>query len=87
MNSLHLRELSSTVVARVLTMMVRTHTGLDDLAYWTNSDSNKEKTISENSSSCNTWNVEVFVQLLKEFVSEIRWRAHEEGAASDLVCC
>lgn len=69
MNSLHLRDLTPTVVARIVIMMVRTHTGLDDLAFWTSSDGNKEKTTSENQSSCNTWNVEVFIQLLKEFVS------------------
>lgn len=68
MSSLHLRDLTPTAVARVVIMMVRTHTGLDDLAYWTSSE-NKEKTPSENQSSSKTWNIEVFIQLLKEFVS------------------
>lgn len=67
-NSLHLRDLTPTAVARILIMMIRTHTGLDDLAFWT-SDTSKEKSINENSVSCNTWNVEVLVQLLKECVS------------------
>lgn len=67
-NSLHLRDLTPTVVARILIMMIRTHTGLDDLAFWA-ADATKEKIINENSVSSNTWNVEVLVQLLKECVS------------------
>lgn len=69
MNSLHLRDLPPAVVAKILIMMVRTHTGLDDLAFWTSADSNKEKNINENQMSSNSWNIEIFVQLLKEFVS------------------
>lgn len=67
MNSLNLRDLTPAVVAKVVIMMVRTHTGLDDLAYWASTDGNKEK--NENSLTNSTWNVEVFVQLMKEFVS------------------
>ncbi len=69
MTSLQLCDLTPSVVAKILVMMVRTHTGLDDLAYWSSSDGNKEKLPNENSISSNSWNMEVFVQLLKEFVS------------------
>lgn len=69
MNSLQIRDLTPTVVARVVIMMVRTHTGLDDLAYWASVDNNSEKSSNENCSTPSSWNVEVFVQLIKEFVS------------------
>lgn len=69
MNSLQIRDLTPTVVARVVIMMVRTHTGLDDLAYWASIDNNSEKSNNENCSTPTSWNVEVFVQLIKEFVS------------------
>ena len=68
MTSLQIRDLTPTIVAKVVIMMVRTHTGLDNLAFWTTNDSSNEKH-NENSTSTNTWNVEVFVQLIKEFVS------------------
>ncbi|XKL59833.1 hypothetical protein PGB90_000849 [Kerria lacca] len=73
MNSLHLRDLPPAVVAKILIMMVRTHTGLDDLAFWTSADSNKEKNINENQMSSNSWNIEIFVQLLKEFSANTLW--------------
>ena len=70
MNSLHFRDLNPTVVARILVMMVRTHCGLDDLALWTSGATKRDSESSENQSPT-SWNIEVFVQLLKEFVSTI----------------
>lgn len=69
MNSLHLRDLNPTVVARILVMMVRTHRGLDDLALWTSGATKRDSESSGENQSPSTWNIEVFVQLLKEFVS------------------
>lgn len=68
MTSLQIRDLTPTIVAKVVIMMVRTHTGLDDLAFWTSEEGNNEKH-NENTTSADSWNVEVFVQLVKEFVS------------------
>lgn len=54
-------------VAKVLSMMIRTHTGLDSqlpLPYWPDDSSDMDK-LSLNST---TWNVEVFVNTIKELV-------------------
>lgn len=69
------REISPTCVARVLAHMARSCSNLEDAgglqSFWGNSatsqDSNKEK--SSDSSIPTTWNVEVFIQTLKEMVS------------------
>lgn len=68
------REISPTSTARLLAYMARTCNNLDDAgglqSFWGNSaasqDSNKEK--SDNAPPT-TWNVEVFIQALKETVS------------------
>lgn len=57
-------------IAKVLSMMIRTHTGLDsqsNLTYWpgdnaTNHDQDKT------SNNCTTWNVDVFVHTVKDLV-------------------
>lgn len=62
LSSLGARELSPAAVARVLAAMVRTHTGLDQSPnFW--ADKEKPEAIPH------TWNVEVFVQTIKEVVS------------------
>jgi hypothetical protein len=57
-------------VAKVLSMMIRTHTGLDSqlpLPYWTDDNLNMDK-LSSNSNHSTTWNIEVFVKTIKELV-------------------
>lgn len=69
------REISPVCAARVLAHMARTCNNLDDAgglqSFWGNSataqDSSKEKSSENNVST--TWNVEVFIQALKEIVS------------------
>lgn len=69
------REISPACAARVLAHMARTCSNLDDAgglqSFWGNStaaqDSSKEKP--SESTTPTTWNVEVFIQALKEIVS------------------
>ncbi|XP_035741230.1 CCR4-NOT transcription complex subunit 1-like isoform X2 [Vespa mandarinia] len=73
------REISPACVARVLAHMARSCNSLDDAgglqSFWGNSastqDANKEKT--SESIAPTTWNVEVFVQALKEIQSTLLW--------------
>lgn len=68
------REISPTCAARVLGHMARSCSNLDDAgglqSFWSNSgatqDANKEK--SSDNAAPTTWNVEIFVQALKEIV-------------------
>lgn len=60
---------SSTSIAKVLSMMIRTHTGLDTqstLSYWPGDNANHD--VDKSSNSIATWNVEVFVQTVKDLV-------------------
>lgn len=71
------REITPATAARVLSLMARTCSGLDDAgglqSFWggsgANQDSSKEK--SSDGSAPTTWNVEVFVQTLKDLVSGV----------------
>ncbi|XP_076286498.1 CCR4-NOT transcription complex subunit 1 isoform X4 [Lasioglossum baleicum] len=73
------REISPACAARVLGHMARTCSNLDDAgglqSYWGNSgaaqDANKEK--SADNAAPTTWNVEVFIQALKEIQSTLSW--------------
>jgi len=73
--SLGAREISPTCVAHILSHMIRSCNILDDpgglQTFWGNSatsqDSNKEKP--SETSTPTTWNIEVFIQALKEIVS------------------
>ncbi|XP_033331917.1 CCR4-NOT transcription complex subunit 1 isoform X4 [Megalopta genalis] len=73
------REISPACAARVLGHMARTCSNLDDAgglqSYWGNSgatqDANKEK--SADNVPPITWNVEVFIQALKEIQSTLSW--------------
>lgn len=59
----------STSIARVLSMMIRTHTGLDtqsSLTYWPGDNSSHDKDKTTNNSI--SWNVEVFAHTVKELV-------------------
>ncbi|CAB3374513.1 Hypothetical predicted protein [Cloeon dipterum] len=60
------REITSAAIARVLGAMVRTHTGLDKTS---NFYADKEKP----ESIPLTWNVEIFVQAIKEMAPNLRW--------------
>lgn len=68
------REISPVCAARILSHMARTCTGLEDSgglqSFWANSsgnaDANKDKSL--DGGTATTWNVEVFVQTLKETV-------------------
>lgn len=58
----------SSSIAKVLSMMMRSHTGLDSqssLTYWPGDHTNDADKTSNNST---TWNVEVFVQTIKDLV-------------------
>lgn len=75
---LGVRELTALVVARVLGVMCRTHTGLGEqisLQSLQNSSSiwndTKEKV---DSSQATTWNVEVFVQVVQEMSPNLNWK-------------
>lgn len=60
---------SSASIAKVLSMMIRTHTGLDSqstLSYWPGDNANHD--VDKSSNSISTWNVEVFVQTIKDLV-------------------
>ncbi|XP_012340948.1 CCR4-NOT transcription complex subunit 1 isoform X3 [Apis florea] len=73
------REISPACAARVLAHMARSCNNLDDAgglqSFWSNSgttqDANKEK--SSDNSAPSTWNIEVFVQALKEIQSTLSW--------------
>ncbi|XP_015520502.1 CCR4-NOT transcription complex subunit 1 isoform X1 [Neodiprion lecontei] len=73
------REITPTAAARVLSLMARTCSGLDDAgglqSFWGgsggNQDSSKEK--SSDGSTPTTWNVEVFIQTLKDLQSTLSW--------------
>jgi CCR4-NOT transcription complex subunit 1 len=74
-------EVSPQAVARVLGMMVRSHTGLEEqvalqniqtpASFWSSSgdSGSKEKGTAEANQPA-SWNVEIFVQTLKELVSK-----------------
>lgn len=76
------RDISPSVVSRVLSTMCRTHSGLDESlnlqspgGFWSgNNTDNKDKS-GQNSSECRatSWNVEIFVQALKEVVPNLQW--------------
>lgn len=60
-------EIKPSVVARVLGMMARSHTGLPSSLWPSDTDKPDQSQLS-------TWNVEVFVQALKEVVS-LSWKS------------
>jgi len=56
-------------IAKVLSMMIRTHTGLDtqsNLTYWPGDNANHD--LEKSSNNCTTWNVDVFVHTVKDLV-------------------
>lgn len=56
-------------IAKVLSMMIRTHTGLDTqstLTYWPGDNANHD--LDKTSNSLTTWNVEIFVLAIKDLV-------------------
>lgn len=58
-------------IAKVLSMMIRTHTGLDTqstLTYWPGDNANHDADKTSNNNANNTWNVEIFVQTIKDLV-------------------
>ena len=74
------REISPPIVARVLGMMVRTHTGLEEqvalqniqtpASFWSSSwESGSKEKGGADVGHPSSWNVEIFVQTLKELVS------------------
>ncbi|XP_050542433.1 CCR4-NOT transcription complex subunit 1-like [Daktulosphaira vitifoliae] len=63
-------------VAKVISMMTRTHTGLDTqvtLPYWSGDNSNNDVDKIANGNGSNTWNVEVFVHTLKDLNPSLLW--------------
>lgn len=62
--------LSPETIAKAISMMIRTYTGLDSQSFFwpeKNEDNDIDK-LSLNSGNPNTWNIEVFVQTIKELV-------------------
>jgi len=59
-------------IAKVLSMMIRTHTGLDSqlpIPYWPEDKGRYDSVkILSSSSNSTTWNIEVFVNTIKELV-------------------
>lgn len=75
--TLGVRDITPSATAKVLSVMVRSHTGLDDPlanSYWpgaaNNELGNKDK---PNGDGPSTWNVEVFVQAIKEISPSLCW--------------
>ncbi|KAF2893609.1 hypothetical protein ILUMI_12564 [Ignelater luminosus] len=60
------RDVNPSTVARTLSLMCRTHSGLEESL-------NIQTPGSFNKDGRNTWNVEVFVQALKEVVPSLQW--------------
>lgn len=61
--------LGSSSIAKVLSMMIRTHTGLDSqstLPYWPGDNANHD--LDKTSNNCTSWNVEIFVHTVKDLV-------------------
>ncbi|VVC34988.1 Hypothetical protein CINCED_3A007099 [Cinara cedri] len=58
-------------VAKVISMMIRTHTGLDSqIPYWPDNGDHDMDTVPSNST---TWNIEVFVNTIKELNPSLSW--------------
>ncbi|XP_026687457.1 CCR4-NOT transcription complex subunit 1-like [Diaphorina citri] len=87
--TLGVRDLGPSATAKVLSMMVRSHTGLDDplanSSFWPQSSggdlgsANKEKSDGGaggpgGAAGPSTWNVEVFVQAIKEISPNLSWQ-------------
>ncbi|CAH1997116.1 unnamed protein product [Acanthoscelides obtectus] len=66
------RDISPAVVARVLAVMCRTHTGLDD-ALSIQTPGGAFSKGGDGRSAGGSWNVEIFVQALKEVVPNFQW--------------
>lgn len=62
------RDISAGGVARVLAMMVRTHTGLDTTFWAGTTDPTQPKDKPPDAPHPTTWDVDIFVQTLKELV-------------------
>lgn len=63
------RDLTASSVAKILTVMCKTHGGLEDCSnVQTPGSFNKG-----NTDNRNTWNIEVFMQSLKEVASNLQW--------------
>jgi CCR4-NOT transcription complex subunit 1 len=92
------REISPPAVARVLGMMVRSHTGLEEqvalqniqtpASFWSSGgeSSSKEKGATDTSHPT-SWNVEIFVQTLKELVSCLYSKASFCNSTVAAKCC
>lgn len=65
------RDISAGGVARVIAMMVRTHTGLDTTFWAGTTDPTQPKDKPPEAPHPTTWDVDIFVQTLKELVSNI----------------
>lgn len=61
------RDISPAVVARVLSLMCRSHNGHEE------SLGIQASAFSKNNDSRNSWNPEIFIQALKEVVSSFQW--------------
>lgn len=85
--TLGVRDLGASATAKVLSMMVRSHTGLDDplanSSFWPQQSGGdiggaggKEKSGGDGNGSGGpiTWNVEVFVQAIKEISPNLSWQ-------------
>lgn len=76
------RELTPTDVAKMISMMARTHTNLSEGmvlqtpgTFWPNSTENKEKPVTNASGDHPTsWKPEIFIQALKEVVPNLNWK-------------
>lgn len=71
------RDITPQSVARVIGVMCRTHTGLEDSlnlqtpnSFWPNSNPELKDKVSNGQAS---WNVEIFVQALKEVAPNLQW--------------
>lgn len=63
------RDISPTVVARVLSLMCRLYNGHED------SINIQSNAFNKSNDSRNSWNIEVFIQALKETVSNFQWNS------------
>lgn len=67
------RDISAGGVARVLAMMVRTHTGLDTTFWAGTTDPTQPKDKPPDASHPTTWDIDILVQTLKDLVPNLSW--------------
>lgn len=71
-----MRDLTAPVVARIITMMVRTHNGFNEQKLLRGAPNllNFQKNESNDKNKPTTWNIEIFIKAVKELSPNISWK-------------